>query len=56
MQPERGRNGTVSRAFPLIALIALGAYSHIASGQANRVGWVLVVPFLGKGMRRSTFQ
>ena len=35
MHPKYGCNGTVSRAFPLIALIALGAFFHSTPGSAQ---------------------
>ena len=35
MHPKYGWNGTVSRVFPLIALIALGAFFHSTPGSAQ---------------------
>ena len=35
MHPKYGWNGTVSRVFPLIALIALGAFFHSTPGSAH---------------------
>ena len=36
MHPRYGWNGTVSRVFPLIALIALGAFFHSTPGSAQK--------------------
>ena len=36
MHPKYGWNGTVSRVFPLIALIALGAFFHSTPGSAQK--------------------
>ena len=36
VHPKYGWNGTVSRAFPLIALIALGAFFHSTPGSAQK--------------------
>ena len=36
MHPKYSGNGTVSRVFPLIALIALGAFCHSTPGSAQK--------------------